>query len=149
MLWKKFCAYLQCTTIGPASGGLQVLTRRRKAKNGVGCSGTPWSGQAVNWNCLTSLFSLEPFYEIKKLHDKTVTWYDIGTFQWNNCTACIPVKCNEIRFEARDKWNSLYGGKCLLYSKLQDLNNARVLTILHINVSQQVPELQWVLLSAK
>lgn len=53
--------YLQCTTMGPASGGLQVLTLRRKARKGVGCSGTPWSGQAVNWNCLTSLFSLDPF----------------------------------------------------------------------------------------
>lgn len=56
-------SYLQCTTIGPASGGLQVLTLRKKARKGVGCSGTPWSGQAVNWNCLTSLFSLEPFCE--------------------------------------------------------------------------------------
>ncbi len=54
-------SYLQCTTMGPASGGLQAFTRLRKARNGVGCSGTPWSGQAVNWNCLTSLFSLEPF----------------------------------------------------------------------------------------
>lgn len=33
--------YLQCTTIGPASGGLQVLTLRKKARKGVGCSGTP------------------------------------------------------------------------------------------------------------
>lgn len=56
--------YLQCTTIGPASGGLQVLTLRRKARKGVGCSGTPWSGQAVNWNCLTSRFSLDPFCEV-------------------------------------------------------------------------------------
>ncbi len=55
-------SYLQCTTMGPASGGLQAFTRLRKARNGVGCSGTPWSGQAVNWNCLTSLFSLEPFW---------------------------------------------------------------------------------------
>ena len=34
-------SYLQCTTIGPASGGLQVLTLRKKARKGVGCSGTP------------------------------------------------------------------------------------------------------------
>lgn len=47
--------------MGPASGGLQVLTLLRKARNGVGYSGTPWSGQAVNWNCRTSRFSLEPF----------------------------------------------------------------------------------------
>lgn len=53
--------HLQWTTMGPASGGLHVFTRRRKARMGVGYSGTPWSGQAMNWNCLTSLFSLEPF----------------------------------------------------------------------------------------
>lgn len=47
--------------MGPASGGLQALTLRRKARMGVGYSGTPWSGQAMNWNCLISLFSLEPF----------------------------------------------------------------------------------------
>ena len=52
--------HLQWTTMGPASGGLQALMRRRKARKGVGCSGTPWSGQAVNWNCRTSRFSLEP-----------------------------------------------------------------------------------------
>lgn len=34
-------SYLQWTTIGPASGGLQALTRRRKARIGVGYSGTP------------------------------------------------------------------------------------------------------------
>lgn len=52
--------YLQCTTMGPASGGLQALTLRMKARMGVGYSGTPWSGHTINWNCLTSLFSLEP-----------------------------------------------------------------------------------------
>lgn len=38
-----FCtrADLQWTTMGPASGGLHVFTRRRKAKMGVGYSGTP------------------------------------------------------------------------------------------------------------
>ena len=56
-----WCTHLQWTTIGPASRGLQAFTRRRKARMGVGYSGTPWSGQAINWNCLTSLFSLEPF----------------------------------------------------------------------------------------
>jgi len=54
-------SYLQWTTMGPASGGLQALTRRRKARIGVGYSGTPWSGQAMNWNCRSSRFSLEPF----------------------------------------------------------------------------------------
>lgn len=53
--------HLQWTTMGPASGGLQAFTLRRKARMGVGYSGTPWSGHAMNWNCLTSLFSLEPF----------------------------------------------------------------------------------------
>lgn len=53
--------HLQWTTMGPASEGLHVFTRRRNARMGVGYSGTPWSGQAMNWNCLTSLFSLEPF----------------------------------------------------------------------------------------
>lgn len=47
--------------MGPASGGLQAFTRRRKARMGVGYSGTPWSGQAMNWNCRNSRFSLEPF----------------------------------------------------------------------------------------
>lgn len=53
--------HLQWTTMGPVSGGLQALTLRRKASVDVGYSGTPWSGQAMNWNCRTSLFSLEPF----------------------------------------------------------------------------------------
>lgn len=35
------CADLQWTTMGPASGGLHVFTRRRKARMGVGYSGTP------------------------------------------------------------------------------------------------------------
>lgn len=49
--------------MGPASGGLQVFTLRRKARKGVGYSGTPWSGHAVNWNWRTSRFSLEPFWK--------------------------------------------------------------------------------------
>lgn len=68
-------SHLQCTTMGPASGGLQAFTRLRKARNGVGCSGTPWSGQAVNWNCLTSLFSLEPFWKNKQ------SWVTLLTLQ--------------------------------------------------------------------
>lgn len=59
--WIKLQTDLQWAMIGPASGGLQVFTLRRKARNGVGYSGTPWSGQAVNWNWRTSRFSLEPF----------------------------------------------------------------------------------------
>lgn len=54
-------ADLQWAMMGPASGGLQVFTLRRKARKGVGYSGTPWSGHAVNWNWRTSRFSLEPF----------------------------------------------------------------------------------------
>lgn len=48
--------------MGPASGGLQALTLRRKLRKGVGYSGTPWSGQAVNWNWRTSLRSLLPLW---------------------------------------------------------------------------------------
>lgn len=39
--WLPTQSYLQWTTMGPASGGLQALTRRRKARIGVGYSGTP------------------------------------------------------------------------------------------------------------
>ena len=59
---KQTHTHLQWTTMGPASGGLQALTLRRKARKGVGCSGTPWSGQAVNWKWRTSRFSLEPLW---------------------------------------------------------------------------------------
>lgn len=52
--------------MGPASGGLQVFTLRRNARKGVGYSGTPWSGHAVNWNWRTSRFSLEPFWGTKR-----------------------------------------------------------------------------------
>lgn len=55
-----FAVYLQWAMMGPASGGLQALTLRRKLRKGVGYSGTPWSGQAVNWNWRTSLRSLQP-----------------------------------------------------------------------------------------
>lgn len=36
-----FYTHLQWTTMGPASEGLHVFTRRRKARMGVGYSGTP------------------------------------------------------------------------------------------------------------
>lgn len=59
--YGNVAADLQWAMMGPASGGLQVFTLRRKARKGVGYSGTPWSGHAVNWNWRTSRFSLEPF----------------------------------------------------------------------------------------
>lgn len=71
--------YLQWTTMGPASEGLHVLTRRRKARMGVGYSGTPWSGQAMNWNCRTSLFSLEPFCTRWEQHTHT------ERLEWERC----------------------------------------------------------------
>jgi len=46
---------------GPASGGLAAFTRLMNISSGVGWSGTPWSGQAVNWNCRTSRFSGIPY----------------------------------------------------------------------------------------
>lgn len=36
-----FVMYLQWAMMGPASGGLQALTLRRKLRKGVGYSGTP------------------------------------------------------------------------------------------------------------
>jgi len=56
LLW----AYLQWTMSRPASGAVMNLTRRMKSSRGVGWSGTPWSGQAVNWNCFTSRRSALP-----------------------------------------------------------------------------------------
>lgn len=52
--------YLQWTTMGPASEGLMCRTRRRNMRKGDGWSGTPWSGQAVNWNCRISRRSKLP-----------------------------------------------------------------------------------------
>lgn len=52
--------YLQCDITGPESGGVLAFTLLIKANNGVGWSGTPWSGQAVNWNWRTSRFSGYP-----------------------------------------------------------------------------------------
>lgn len=70
-------ANLQCTTMGPASVGLQALTLRRKARMGVGYSGTPWSGQAMNCNCLTSRFSLEPFC-LSKVGERRLSGWKCG-----------------------------------------------------------------------
>lgn len=53
-------AHLQCTTMGPALGGLENLTRRMKDRSPVAWQGTPWSGQPVKWNCFTSRISLDP-----------------------------------------------------------------------------------------
>ena len=53
-------AHLQWMTMGPASGGCVALTRRMKMSSGLGLSGTPWSGHAVNWNWRTSRFSAGP-----------------------------------------------------------------------------------------
>ncbi|TNN86139.1 hypothetical protein EYF80_003556 [Liparis tanakae] len=46
--------YLQWTTTGPPSGGVEALTRRRKASSPVAWYGTPCSGQEVKWNWHTS-----------------------------------------------------------------------------------------------
>lgn len=93
--------HLQWTTMGPASGGLQDLTRRRKARMGVGYSGTPWSGQAMNWNCLTSLFSLEPFYRRVRDRGKGVS---LSVVERSHT-----VKCNWLPFK---KETSHAGNKC-------------------------------------
>lgn len=58
--YTKFVVYLQWTTIGPAEGGLEILTLRMKESSPVAWYGTPWSGQPVKWNCLTSRTSLKP-----------------------------------------------------------------------------------------
>lgn len=61
MVYKCMCfPYLQWTTIGPAEGGLEILTLRMKESSPVAWYGTPWSGQPVKWNCLTSRTSLKP-----------------------------------------------------------------------------------------
>lgn len=60
--------YLQWTTIGPAVGGLEILTRRMNDNSPVAWYGTPWSGQPVKWNCLTSRTSLKPLCENKNIH---------------------------------------------------------------------------------
>lgn len=65
--------YLQWTTIGPAVGGLDILTRRINDNNPVAWYGTPWSGQPVKWNCFTSRTSLKPLCENKNKHPQN-TW---------------------------------------------------------------------------
>ena len=62
-LWKY---YLQCVIAGPASGVFIEITLLRNWRNGAGCSGTPWSGQAVYWNCFTSRRSVYPIYCYEK-----------------------------------------------------------------------------------
>lgn len=72
--------------MGPASGGLQVFTLRRKARKGVGYSGTPWSGHAVNWNWRTSRFSLEPFWK----EQREVGWIRGGVWSdWPTGFTCL------------------------------------------------------------
>lgn len=65
--------YLQWTTIGPAVGGLDILTRRMNDSSPVAWYGTPWSGQPVKWNCFTSRTSLKPLCEMKENIHKTLT----------------------------------------------------------------------------
>lgn len=60
--------YLQWTTIGPAEGGFVILTLRMKESSPVAWYGTPWSGQPVKWNCLTSRTSLKPRWVGEKRH---------------------------------------------------------------------------------
>lgn len=47
--------YLQWTTIGPLKKLLRAFTLRRSLRRRCGSSGTPWSGQLVNWMWVTSL----------------------------------------------------------------------------------------------
>jgi len=54
--------YLQCTTIGPASGDCDERNRRMNMSRGVAYSGTPWSGHAMNCSWRTSLRSEQPSY---------------------------------------------------------------------------------------
>jgi len=54
--------YLQCTTMGAASGGCIERTRRMNVSSVVAYSGTPWSGHAMNCNWRTSLRSEQPSY---------------------------------------------------------------------------------------
>ena len=65
--------YLQCTTRGPASAGLYLLTRLLNASSAVGYSGTPWSGHTVKWNCFTSRSSFSLSWCTKKKKKKNTT----------------------------------------------------------------------------
>ena len=70
-LWKY---YLQCVIAGPASGVFIEITLLRNWRNGAGCSGTPWSGQAVYWNCFTSRRSVYPIYFYGKRYKIIPNW---------------------------------------------------------------------------
>lgn len=52
--------YLQWTTIGPPSWGLDERMRRKKVSRGPGWVGTPWSGHTVKWNWRTRFISPVP-----------------------------------------------------------------------------------------
>ena len=80
--------------MGPASGGLQAFTLRRKLRKGVGYSGTPWSGQAVNWNWRTSLLSLLPLWHETQLGKLTLLSQVISvwTLPWVSQHCCIAEK---------------------------------------------------------
>lgn len=102
---------LQCTTMGPASGGLQALTLRRNARMGVGYSGTPWSGQAMNWNCLTSRFSLEPFC-LNKVGERSLSWLKMWKLTiWvekaSNFLPCKGQRCAHCKLptQQRQAWS--------------------------------------------
>ena len=49
--------HLQCTTIIPECDSSYERTFRRNEIMGLARVGTPWSGHAVKWNCLTCLVS--------------------------------------------------------------------------------------------
>lgn len=83
---------LQWTTTGPASGGLHALTLRRKARNGVGYSGTPWSGQAVNWNCRTSLLSLQPLWWVKTSGSQVMMELQTAHSDIFSITVCVTIQ---------------------------------------------------------
>ena len=76
---------LQWVTMGPLSGVLSICILRMNCKNGAECSGTPWSGQAVNWNCFTSLRSVYPIWNWclslrKKIMNTKYTRYRTSLF---------------------------------------------------------------------
>lgn len=79
--------YLQCTTMGPALTGLEEVTFLTNCSNGVGESGTPWSGQTVKWNCRTILSSWEPSF----WREKVRTVYSARTstsWMWTRIDPC-------------------------------------------------------------
>lgn len=84
-----FITDLQCVIIGPESCGVMVLTRLMNSKSGVGWSGTPWSGQAVNWNCRTSLLSAQQ--SCVRRGNKQIGYHQIFTFDGR-----VVHNCNHI-----------------------------------------------------